>query len=437
MPEQVYPVDDVFGVSRDVPLNYVDRVDVDGRLIDSLSRTHHIVIYGSSKQGKTCLRKRCLDADDYITVSCQNKWKLSDLHSAILKQAGYEVRLSTAQAVGGHQKISATVGGKFKAWLLGEIEATGSGELERHTVEEITTSGLELDPNDANDIIRALNGIGFKKYVAIEDFHYLPDETQRDFSFALKTFHEASKLSFIITGVWREQNRLITFNGDLTERVFSVDVDNWTREHLSQVISIGGNLMNVTFNRHFIEALLNGCSGSVHLVQEACRRLCRENGVLATSDTLVEIGSAEDASRLLKEIVDGQSARYRGFLLNFADGFQQTDLEMPKWLIFVILSVEPEKLESGIRMREISQRIKSAHPRGDGLNNGNIFQALNSATSLQANKGVRPIVLDYDTTNRNLHVVDKGFLIWLEHQDKGELLEELGLDNSQISSDGS
>lgn len=425
MSETSRAVDDVFGVSRDVPLNYVARDAVDGKLLDSLTRTHHIVIYGSSKQGKTCLRKNCLNSEDYITVSCQNKWKLSDLHAAILKRAGYEITQSTSHAVGGNFKISASAGGGIRIPLVAKGEASIDGELQREKTTTRTTAALELDPLDANDIIKALEEIKFVQYVAIEDFHYLPDETQRDFSFALKTFHEQSKISFIITGVWREQNRLIAFNGDLTERVFSVDVDTWSEADLKKVIKAGGQLLNVQFSAEFVDRLISGCSESVHLVQEACRRLCRENNIFSTQDSLITLGSGDRASQILKEIVDEQTARYSGFIMNFSDGFQQTDLEMPKWIIYSILRSDIEALEKGLRLREISRIIKDKHPRGSSLNNGNITQALSSATSLQSYKGIRPIVVDYDATNRNLHVVDKGFLLWLARQDRDELLSEL------------
>ena len=63
---------DVFGIQRDVPLNYVERY-ADKVFTDSLDRGHHIVIFGSSKQCKTCLRKRNLKDGDYITVHCDNK----------------------------------------------------------------------------------------------------------------------------------------------------------------------------------------------------------------------------------------------------------------------------------------------------------------------------------------------------------------------------
>lgn len=71
---------DVFGISRDVPLTYVPRPTVDGLLIDNLTRDKHIVIFGSSKQGKTCLRKYNLKDDEYIVVTCSNTWTLSQLH---------------------------------------------------------------------------------------------------------------------------------------------------------------------------------------------------------------------------------------------------------------------------------------------------------------------------------------------------------------------
>ena len=68
-----YNTSEVFGIVRDVPMNYVERDQVDGMLIDSLTSDKHLVIYGSSKQGKTCLRKHCLDENDYIIVTCSNR----------------------------------------------------------------------------------------------------------------------------------------------------------------------------------------------------------------------------------------------------------------------------------------------------------------------------------------------------------------------------
>jgi hypothetical protein len=427
MPESTHTVDEVFGVSRDLPLNYVTRETVDGKLIENLSRSSHIVIYGSSKQGKTSLRKYCLKDTDYVVVSCQNRWNLAETHAAILKECGYAVRQSTSRTVSGQHKITVTLEGKGGIPLIAEAKGSGAYEYTKDHSNTENTVALELDPADINDIIRALQEANFSKFIVLEDFHYLPGETQRDMAFSLKALHEKSKLTFIIVGVWREENRLISYNGDLTDRVFAVDVDDWNPDSLREVIKAGEQLLNIQFDPAFIEALLAHCFNSVHIVQEVCRRCLRNEQIYQTQDALLQVGADGDVRGLIQQVVDDQSGRYSGFIMNFADGFQQTDLEMPKWIVYALLSSSIDQVTNGLRLREISRLIKAAHPRGEELNNGNITQALISASSLQVKKSIRPIIIDYDTTNRNLQIVDKGFIIWLSSQDRNELINDLGV----------
>jgi hypothetical protein len=362
MPEQTHTVDEVFGVSRDLPLNYVTRPDVDGKLIENLSRRSHLVIYGSSKQGKTSLRKYCLREEDYHVVSCQNRWTLAEAHAAILKEVGYSVRQSTARTVTGANKIIAVFEAKGGIPFVAHAKGTGSVERQQMDATTDTRAPLELDPSDVNDIIRAMNEIGYERFMVLEDFHYLPGETQKDLAFSLKAFHEKSKITFVIVGVWREENRLLTFNGDLTDRVFAVDVDAWKRDSLREVIEAGEALLNVQFYPAFVDKLLNDSFDSVHIVQEVCRRCLRSEGVFRTQEHNKEVGKGLDVPQLISQVVAEQGGRYNGFLMNFADGFQQTDLEMPKWLVFVILMSTIEQLEEGLRLREISRLIKLHHP---------------------------------------------------------------------------
>jgi hypothetical protein len=152
----------VYGISRDVPLNYSERRAIDGSLIESLTRDKHIVIYGSSKQGKTCLRKWNLLESDYIVVTCSNKWDLSQLHSAILKAAGFTVEQSSIRTVAGENKISARIEGKLKLGVaeLGSNIGSQSGDTD---TEQVVEAPLELDPADVNDIIAALKIINFQQ----------------------------------------------------------------------------------------------------------------------------------------------------------------------------------------------------------------------------------------------------------------------------------
>ena len=58
---------------------------------------------------------------------------------------------------------------------------------------------------------------------------------------------------------------------------------------------------------------------------------------------------------------------------------------------------------------------------------GNLTQALNNCAILQITKGFTPIIIDYDTNDRRLRVVDRSFLIWLGNQDRAVLVDRLGV----------
>jgi len=309
------------------------------------------------------------------------------------------------------------------------LRTPGTGGYEHETVkeEEIASARLEIELSDVNDIISALKEISFKQYIILEDFHYLPVETQKDFAFALKSYHENSDYTFIIVGVWREENRLVYYNEDLTGRVISINADKWTPEELREVVTAGGKLLNITFDAQFESELIDGSSDAVHLVQETCRKACQAEDIYRTAIDAKVIGVGVDAGPLLNEVVDQQSGRYRAFITNFSEGVQVTGLEMYKWILFAVINKDVSELEDGIRRSEINDTLKANHPEGETLNPGNLSQALLSIASLQVQKNIRPIILDYDQTLRVLNIVDKSFITWLSYQDQSEVLAELDI----------
>lgn len=413
-----YELSEVYGLSRELPANYIERYNVDNKLRENLNRKKHITIFGSSKQGKTCLRKHCISEDDYILVQCSNKWTISDLNANILKRAGFELSESTKVSTSGKAKIIASI----KA-----VIASIGSEVEKNEGTETTYRPLELDVDDANDIISALCSIDFDKYIILEDFHYLKSETQRDFAVELKAFHESSNLCFIIVGVWLDENKLVIYNGDLTGRIVPINADLWTAEDLRAVISTGAELLNISFDETFIGDLLIASSGNVYIVQEACYRVCFQAKIIETQGTKTIVARGADAKDLVKRIIQEQSGRYNSFITQYSNGFQETALEMHKWLLYPVLTSDTKQLSHGLTYRYIRTTLEKVHPNGKGLNPGNVTQALKAVSSLQITKSIQPIILDYDESNLTLHVVDKGFLIWLATQDKNELLSLAGL----------
>ena len=410
---------DVFGIQRDLPLNYIER-DADEIFKDALDRKHHVVIFGSSKQGKTCLRKKNLNSEEYIVVHCDNKMDLYNLNVNILKQAGFTVQVSETKSISGKAKVKVGFG-----WnLFGK--ANFESELEGEKGNEKEFKQLELDPDDVNDIIQALKSLDFNKYIIIEDFHYLKDETQVDFAIELKAFHENSDLTFIVVGVWLEENRLIALNGDLSGRIKSVNADEWTNENLFSLINDGEVLLNISIPEHNKKQLIEKSLNNVYIVQEACYQLCKINKIEQTQETQVEIDCAI-LDTIISQVINQHSGRYNNLITNISEGFQATELEMHKWIMYSIIRADVIKLEKGLKRNEINALLQAEHPRKQELNPGNLTQALKSIASLQVKKNTIPLIIDYDSSNLKLNIVDKGFIIWLSNQNREELIAELGI----------
>jgi len=126
-----HEADDVFAITGDIPLNYVEREYVDEKLRKYKSKNKHLVIYGGSKQGKTCLRKHTLDEEDQVVIQCSNKWDISDIHSTILKEAGFKVTVSEKEAVSGTRKIKAGISSALDIGTESEEQTTSEKEKKR------------------------------------------------------------------------------------------------------------------------------------------------------------------------------------------------------------------------------------------------------------------------------------------------------------------
>ncbi len=413
--EKVVKTSDVFKTSRGLPLNYVTRNHTDQRFIESLTEDSHLVIHGSSKQGKTSLRKSNLQDDDYIDLTCSNNWDLQDLHISILKEAGYSIIVSESKTIKGKSKIRL----KFELPFIGG----GSGDIAYEQAKQINKKNLELDPCDVNDVIRALKEIDFEKYVVIEDFHYLPEETQVDFAVALKAFHEASDICFIIVGVWLEEDRLTVHNGDLTGRVISINADLWTSEDLDELFYNSESLLNISFSVAFKDQVKKNCNGSVFLVQQLCHVACKVLDITETASTTKIVGNDFDIKSEIKKILDSQNSRYLKFITEFSAGFDQTELELYKWILFAIVTVDINVLEKGFPAAAIRRTIVQKHPQKSNVSQKKLVQALRKSVDLQVKSRIQPIIFEFDANTTRLKVVDRSFILWLSHQDKNDLYE--------------
>lgn len=423
--ERVNNLADVYGTSRNTPLTYVNRSEVDDRFLNDITRDKHIVIHGSSKQGKTCLRKHHLNKDDYIVVNCTRDTSKASVYEMILKKANISCSVTDTRTVKGTMKVKATLGGKGGIPLFAEAKTEGSFEGARDTESKAEHKSFEIDIEDVNDIIRTLKEVGFNKFIVIEDFHYLDEDVQHSLSFDLKTFYDESDFVFIVVGVWLENNKLIMYNGDLDDRTTTIPADTWSPEKLTEVASAGEPLLNITIEENEKNTAVKLCRGNVGLLQEICYRLCEKYNVWKTQDTHREVGEQGDVEKIIREIAKSKEARYKNFTLKFTEGLNDTKLQIYKWIMFCVVNEPLEKVYLGLTLRDLFKIIKDVHPEKNSLQRTTLTQGLERIDRVQHKHKLQPRIFTY--SNETLKVVDPNFFVFLESVIKQELLEEMGL----------
>ena len=268
---------DVFGISRGVPQTYVPRPSVDEKFTQGLERQKHLIVYGASKQGKSCLHRHCLEPEARLLVQCGAGMAVHQIYARILRALGFSVHASSSPTFSGRPQANVSL-------------------KERNI-------SMEIDPSDPVEVIELMQLVQLDRCVILEDFHYLPEETQIQVALDLKTFHDMSSLCFIIVGVWLESSKLLLKNEDLRGRVIGIDTDNWLVSELRQVVEKGERLLNISFSEPVISFLLDRCKRSVGNLQELCYRLCELLGQTRTSESTLEVHSVEQVRELLKSYI--------------------------------------------------------------------------------------------------------------------------------------
>lgn len=424
-------LEQVFGVSSQPVLSYVEREDVDARFRAALASEHQIIVYGSSKQGKTALVSKHLPYDENILVSLTPKTTLVDVYSTILSKAGIRILVSHSDRSGTEKSL--TLGAKLKAAipLFTGAEGSAAGTMAATTDSEQRFEEVPVNLELPQNISDLLARVGNRKWVILENFHYLTDETQKQFAFDLRAFQELG-VRFVILGVWREKNRMAQFNGDLLDRVVEVPVEPWSVDDFKRVFKQGAKLLNIDFTDKLLNAALEASFSSIGVFQELVKGVCLQAEITSTQAVPLVVGDLELLNEAIAQKAQDYSARHQRALEAIAAGHptggpkdDKTPLYLPYYLVRVVLEAGYSGIATGMRRADIHDRIRAIHHRGADVRSSDMTNLLTGLGNLQSVKSISPPIIDYDYQNRVLQVVDSTFYFFIKNIDTAEALDSI------------
>lgn len=417
---------DVFGVSNDIIESYIERPQVDGSFQTALELKKQIVVYGSSKQGKTSLYRKHLRQDSIILIQCSPTMRLIDIYSSILRQSEVEILASSSDETTKTVEAGGSFTAKVKIPFLVEAGAEGSGK--GSTENKVTKQYVNVEYNLelAQNIAEILKRINFQKHIILDNFHYLPEEIQKAFAFDLRIFQDHD-IRFIILGIWRERNRLTQFNGDLQDRIVEVAVEPWENTDLKQVAQKGSSILNVDLST-IIDSIIQSCFDSVGVLQELCKESCFAAKVIATVEQTVEITNEHLKIAIKKKLEDYSSRHLRAFEA-FADSPRKMragliPLFIPYYFLIVLLNSDFDDVINGFKRKDLHQRIVKIHHRpADDIRASDMSNFLYKIIEYQISRSINPPLFDFDRSVNTLKIIDSTLYFFLRNCNKEEILE--------------
>jgi hypothetical protein len=416
-------LEEVFGVTSRPVLSYVERKEVDNSFREALVSGKQIIVYGSSKQGKTALVSKYLPYDDNILISLTPRTRLLDIYQTILSKAG--IRISGVTTEKSSTESGLSVATRFKAIIpfFGSSEAdvagttkAGSGLEKRF--EEIPIN-LEL-PQTVSDL---LDRVRCEKWVILENFHYLPDEVQQQFAFDLRAFQELGT-RFVILGVWREKNRMAQFNGDLLDRTIEVPVEPWLAPDFVRVVDQGEPLLNIAIDREMVRDTIDASFSSIGVFQELIRHICLGAEIIERVKMKVVISDANLLKNAIQIKTGDYAARHQRALEAIAAGHTSggakgdlPPLFLPYYLVRTILEHGFDGISNGASRSSVHEWIRSIHHRGNDVRASDMTNLLAGIANLQSAKSISPPIFAYDAQLRTLQVVDSTFYFFIKNAD--------------------
>lgn len=425
---------DVFGVNtRKNVLSYVER-GVDQDFKDALSTDEYavVVVYGTSKQGKSSLCRHILPREFCTFVAGASDTTFEALNREVLAANGVSEKADASE----EQEKSWQTSGEIAVpeWLstLISLPAKVGASRNSHSKSVTSRSFVGINFSNAASVARIYAEAVGRKPIVIDNFHYFDREEQRKIATGIRAFEEEG-IKIVILGTWLEANYLTHLNSDLSGRVRSLSIEEWTNEDFLRVLAAGEEVLNVQFGSRAREALISKAAGNIGLLQKALSRVVRAEGVSKTCDRKTAIGAPAVVNEAFRRIAEEQFDDTFGQLKIIGELGQTQKPFNGRTRMHYLLRAFVAEQDSGarrgvpsgrltVRANELISRMRGKE-HFDANNLGAVRRLLGAELLAHQRKHLSTPILFFDADADALRVTDSWVLLTLRNE-RARLVEK-------------
>jgi hypothetical protein len=371
-----------------------------------------LTVTGATKSGKTVLTRRLFPSDQSVWLdgglihNLDEFWDLiSDQLEVIIEQSESAIDRTDSEE-GLDLSIEANV-----------LVAKGGGKYGRKTAAGKTQSITQRTAVSAKaQVIRVLR----EKHtpVVIDDFHYISRELQGQITRILKPL-VFEGVPIIYLAIPHRRFDAIKVEREMNGRVQNVLVPMWSIDELSGIAQLGFPLLNIDPDPIVSIRLAGEAQGSPHLMQEFCKQMCYQSGVMESSNVSRRVnasfpyeeiykGVAHDLGRnIFDKLARGPRTRTDRKQRTLRNG-KKADIYRVVLLALADLrpsveTIEYEPLRASIRS-VLNDSLPQAHE---------VSRVLEHMARISSTDESSVPVIDYEKAERKLHVTDPFFAFFL------------------------
>jgi len=390
---------------------YNPRVDLqlEQRLCETRQNLCKLVtVSGQTKSGKTVLARTVLPREECVWVDGGTVSAEQDFWQIVLEQL--DIFQATEEKTGAG--TTATIAGKVEAGA-NFIVAKGSAGLGAEISE--TRSSSRTQSRAVSARVAALRGLQEARVpLVIDDFHYLPKDSQGGIVRALKQ-PIFDGLPVAIIAIPHRRYDAVRVEKEMTGRISAIDVPSWSQQELEFIPVTGFALLSIILPSDLPRRLADEAIGSPHLMQDFCRTLCRmagldderraidqvkpENVFREVADTIgrpifdkLARGPRQRSDRKQRQLRDTQVVDIYELVLHALAHLRPG-----------LVSLEYEDLRAAIREVSATQ-IPQLHE---------VARVLRHMSSIAANDQSSTPVIDFEEEDKKLHITDPFFAFYL------------------------
>lgn len=312
-----YNVYDIFTPTTPARLTFVERTEVNSKLVNALRTPgKQVVVYGASGSGKTTLLVNKLHQlyERHLTSRCMKGVTFENLILDAFDQLSPFYQLEKSTTV--KNKISGGLSQEY-FFIKSKINAENVNET---NIKE----GRILPPQLTPQALGRFLGEAGCCWV-LEDFHKI-DKTERSkLSQVMKVFMDMaddySSLKIVAIGAVDTARQVVEYDTEMKNRVAEINIPLINNEEIKEIIIKGSNLLNINFQDKLISGISSYCNGMASVCHHICLNICTSQDIFETQVQKLDISIdalqdalqiyLDESSDTLKKVFDSAFKRVR------------------------------------------------------------------------------------------------------------------------------